>query len=114
MTVQRRIMESLEPMGYPIVPDIYEGTGQKYYTYNVADDRGLYFADDLPVSNRVSIQIHFFLPIKENYIRERNQTRQLLFQAGFTYPVITMTTETDTEKRHIIFECETEEEREED
>jgi len=112
MTVQKLIMDTLGPMGYAVVPDIYEGDDKKYYTYTIADDRGAYFADDLPISNRVSVQIHFFLPIKENYIKERNQTRQLLLHAGFTYPVITMITEPDTQKRHIIFECEVEEERE--
>jgi len=84
----------------------------KYYTYNIADDRGTYFTDDLPISNRVSVQVHFFLPNKENYIKDRNQTRQLLLHAGLTYPVISMITELDTQTRHIIFECEIEEERE--
>ena len=114
MSAEVLIMDTLKPMGCPIAPDIYDGKEKKYYTYNIADDRGAYFGDDEPLSNRVSVQVHFFLPMEENYIRIRNQTRQKLFKAGFTYPVISMTTETDTRKRHIIFECEIEEEMEEE
>ena len=106
MTVQKLIMDTLSPFGYPVVPDLYEGDEKKYFTFNIADDRGYLFADDVPSTNRITMQIHFFLPMSENYIAKKAEIRKALLDAGFTYPVIEMLTEDDTQVRHIVYECE--------
>lgn len=106
MTIQKLIMDTLAPFGYPVVPDVYDGGEKKYFTFNISDDRGDLFADDYPSTNRVTMQVHFFLPQSENYITEKAAIRGALLDAGFTYPVIEMLTEDDTGVRHIVYECE--------
>lgn len=106
MTVNQIIKKTLDPFGYPVKPDLYTGSAKKWFTFNEADNRAVIHANNAPLGDRVSVQIHFFLPLTENYLGERRRIRQVLLDAGFTYPVITMLTEDDTRIRHIIFECE--------
>lgn len=106
MTINQKIKKALAPFGYPVKPDLYTGSSPKWITFNEADNRSVMHADNRPTGDRVSMQIHFFLPENENYIVERREIRKALLQAGCTYPVITMLVETDTHTRHIIFECE--------
>lgn len=112
MTVNETIKKALEPFGYPCKPDIYTGDGTKYFTFNYADERGRDFGDNRPGYVLASMQIHFFLPMKENYRKEKKQVREALFAAGFTYPVVTELT--DGQVRHIVYECDIMEEREEE
>ena len=114
MTIRKLLFDTLSSFGYPAVPDIYEGSEKKYFTFNISDDRGFLFADDVPSTNRVTVQVHFFLPMEENYIAERAAVRKALLDAGFTYPVIEMFTENDTQVRHIVYECEISEREVED
>lgn len=113
MTVNEIIRTALAPFGYPCKPNIYEGSERKYFTFNVADERGTDFGDNEPGSILLNMQIHFFLPRKENYISEKKKIREALFAAGFTYPVVTELIETENNIRHIVYECDITEEREE-
>lgn len=110
MTAFENIVEVIKSFGYPYSPGVYEGEKKKYFTYNYADDRGGLYADNTPETTIVSVQVHFFLPLKENFIKEKNQIRQALFQQGFTYPEVTILTENEEKIRHIVFECDIEEE----
>ncbi len=112
MTVNQIIIEALEPFGYPCKPDTYSGSEKKYFTFNHADERGADFGDNQPGCIKHSMQIHFFLPMQENYIAEKKEIRKALFSAGFTYPVITELTEPENNIRHIVYECDITEERE--
>ena len=109
MTAFQNIVEAIKGFGYPYEPDLYTGTDKKYFTYNYADDRGDLYGDNEPGTIIASVQVHFFLPIGENFIREKNKIRKALFQQGFTYPEATIETEKENEIRHIIFECDIEE-----
>lgn len=106
MNVNPIIINALKSEGLPVVPGIYTGTADKYYTFNYEDDRGEIFADDTPQIDVVSIQVHLFVPLEFNYISIKKRTRSRLFGAGFSYPSITERDETDTKKKHIIFKCE--------
>ena len=106
MTVNQKIKKALGPFGYPVKPDQYTGSEKRWITFNEADNRAVMHGNNRPLGDRVAMQIHFFLPLTENYLTERRKIRQALLDAGFTYPVITMLTEDDTGYRHIIFECE--------
>lgn len=110
MTTFGKIIEAIKVFGYPYEPDIYRGPEKKYFTYNYADDRGGMYADDEPQSTIVSIQLHLFLPVRENFLSIRNKVRRELFKQGFTYPEVEILLEKDI--RHIIFECDIEEEME--
>ncbi|MDF2537411.1 MAG: hypothetical protein K0S76_432 [Herbinix sp.] len=106
MNVNPIIKSVLEPEGLPVVPGIYTGTSDKYYTFNYEDDRAIVYANDTPQIDVASIQVHLFVPIDFNYIALKKRTRSRLFGAGFSYPVITEQDEKDTKKKHIIFQCE--------
>lgn len=111
MSTNNIIMGALKKFGYPVVPDLYMGSDQRYFTFNYADDRGANFGDNEPQCTISYIQVHFFLLLNENYLELKKSIRESLFEAGFTYPQVTILTERDNGLRHLVFECEMEEER---
>lgn len=118
MTTNAVIKNALQQFGYPCSPNTYEGEEKRYFTFDSADERGTDFGDDEPSCIAVDMQVHFFLPIEENgaqinYLQLKKQVREALFSAGFTYPEVTETTEPENNIRHLIYECEITEEREE-
>ena len=113
MTVNETIICALKKFGYPCRPDLYDGEEKKYFTFNYADERGADFGDNEPGCIASSMQIHFFLPLDENCIKEKKKVREALFSAGFTYPEVTELTEKENNIRHIVYECDIAEEREE-
>ena len=60
------------------------------------------------------MQVHLFLPLKENFQKEKNRIRQMLFSQDFTWPEVMVLEENDTKTRHVIFECDYTEEIEEE
>lgn len=108
MSAFEKIVGAIQGFGYPYEPDVYGGEKKKYFTYNYADERATLFADETAVSVVASVQVHFFLPYRENFISEKNRISKALFNAGFTFPEVTILKENDI--RHIIFECDIEEE----
>lgn len=119
MTAFGAIRNALTQFGYPMEVELYEGTEKRFFTYNYADDHGDDFGDDIPGTNLVSVQVHYFMPVIENnrkvsFQTIRKQIRTALFEAGFTYPEVTIrrdrTQDTNNDMWHIIFECEYEEE----
>lgn len=106
MSALEAVLVALKDFSYPKSTQRYEGKEQKYFTYNYAADHGRDFGDDVPGCNEVSIQVHFYLPLKQNFQKEKNRIRQCLFQAGFTWPEITVLEENDTQTRHLVFECD--------
>lgn len=108
MNINEKIMKALEPIKLPVYPDRYEGQKTSYYTFNYVDDRASGFGDDIPTGVAVSMQIHLFLPRTKNYMELKKNTRDALFRAGFTFPEITELI--NGEVRHLVFECEIEEE----
>lgn len=110
MTEFEKIVNAIKDFGFPYEPDIYTGKAEKYFVYNYADERGDLFADDAPGTVIASVQVHFFMPAGEDFIKIKNKIRKSLFQHGFTFPEVTVIKE--EKKRHIIFECDVEEEME--
>ena len=86
------------------------GTLDRWVTYNTADDRGALFGGDGAQENVLSLQIHVYLPEHEDYLDLKKRIRKSLSDADFTWPVITVETEEEHRVRHIIFECDIEEE----
>lgn len=113
MTAYEKIVQSIGDLGYPYEPEVYKGKADSYFTYNYADDRGALFADNEPQTNIASMQVHFYMPADKSFSDIKKKIRNALFQNGFTYPVITVLTEDEKKIRHIIFECDIEEDMEE-
>lgn len=107
MTVNEKIVMALSQFKIPIETDFSGGSEEEYFTFNYASDRAENFGDDKPLNAVASMQIHYFLPVKKDYLSVKKQIRNALFAAGFTYPVVTHLTE-DKKIRHLIFECEIE------
>lgn len=112
MTVNEKIITALEPLGYPVVPDLYTGEKTTYITFNYSTHGGL-FANDAPGYDICLVQAHLLAPYGQNTVSLRRQIKRALFGAGFTWPA-----ETDAgsgarkEERvgqHIVFECQIEE-----
>ena len=108
------IIRAITPFGIPHAPGKYEGEEtEKWITYNYADDRGNAFADDEPGDRLVSMQLHLFLPERENFISLRREIREAIFSTGeFTFPAFTDLGPDATGKRHLVFEFDGIEERE--
>ena len=106
MSALEAIRSALSGIPYPKVPYWYDGNEKKYITYNYAADHGRDFGDDGPGYNEVSVQVHFFLPIKDNFQQDKNRIRRVLFREGFTWPEVMVLEEDETKTRHIIFECD--------
>lgn len=113
MSAGAAIVRALSKFGYPCKPDRHKDDGKKYFTYNYADERGEDYGDNRPGCIKASMQVHFFLPLDENCIKEKKKIREALFEAGFTYPTVTVLQEKEFNIRHIVFECDMAEEREE-
>lgn len=113
MTTNERLLEALKKFPYPCTPDLNEPDEEevkKYFTFNIIDEHGADFGDNEPGAIKQDMQLHFFLPIGENSIKEKRQVREAVFAAGFTYPKVTELRE--KKLKHIIFEFEAVEERE--
>lgn len=112
MTVNQRIMGALDPLGVPLVPDLYPGKADQYITFNYTT-RGASFADDAPQFDVDLVQVHFFCPHDFDSADTRKAVRRRLFEAGFTWPEEINATgdhrESAKEGQHYVFECEIEE-----
>lgn len=108
MNTFEKIVQAIKKINYPYAPDTYEGDEKRFFTYNYATDKGAIWGDNEVEAVTASIQLHFFLPATDNFIRIKKEIRNALTEEGFTFPEITVLTEEDI--RHIIFECEIEEE----
>lgn len=93
-------------------PDKHRQLGRldRWMTYNTAFERGALFGGDSAQENILSMQIHLFLPEQVNYIDQKKRIREKLSDAGFTWPTVTVQAEESNRIRHIIFECDIEEE----
>lgn len=113
MSALENIVEAIKNFGWPYEPNIYEGKRRdRWFTYNYADDRGAVFADDEPTERHVSMQVHLYLPARENFTRIREQVRESLYSHGAeTYPAVTDLGIDAIGKRHLVFEFDAIEER---
>lgn len=108
MTVNEKIIQALEALKIPVTSDFFGGKQEEYITFNYADDRAVFSADDGPEEDVAYMQIHYFLPAGKDYLENKRKIRKALLKAGFTYPDATVLMEPDNRTRHIIFECEIE------
>lgn len=121
MNTFERIQNIAKSLNIPAYPDSYTGKDsarpERWITYNLAANNGDLYGDDAPNAIVHSIQVHLFMPANKNFFAIQNSIRNALFEDGFTFPDITSqvdkitTANSGTSKlRHIVFECETEDE----
>ena len=112
MTVNKRIINALSPLGIPVTADFFGDGKAEYITFNYVTDKGALYADNEPVADVAEMQVHYFLPTTKNYLENKKKIRKALLAAGFTWPDVTVLTEPDQKTRHLTFECEIENEEE--
>lgn len=112
MTVNALIIQTLKQFCSHITPDFFGGGAEEYITFTFSNDSAAVFGDNVPLDVVSEVQIHYFLPAYKDYLENKKRMRQALLAAGFTYPEVTVLMEPDNKTRHIIFECEIENEYE--
>ena len=110
MNVNKIIVSALRPFGLPIAENLYEGKEKKYFTYNFADDRMEDAGDDTAQAYVAYLQIHYFCPMSDSYADMKRSIRRALIGAGFTPPSVVDASDTADRTRHLVFECEIENE----
>ena len=109
MNTFEKIVHAIEKFRLPLCAGcLYRRRRRHFFTYNYATDKGAIWGDNGAEAVTADIQLHFFLPAADNFIKIKKEIRNALTEAGFTFPEITVLKEEDT--RHIVFECEIEEE----
>lgn len=87
----------------PLFPNVYTGDELQYLVYNYYVIPQVY-AESAAHAARYSVQLHLYLPHKEN----PNPTKLAIINAcmagGFTFPA--MTNASDKEGQHYVFEFE--------
>lgn len=108
MTIHQKIKTALASLNIPVKEDFYGGGLEEYITWTLTRDRAALIADEKPVNEVSEVMIHYFLPRNKAYTTTRKSIRQLLLAADFTWPTVTVIEEPDGKTRHIVFECEIE------
>lgn len=103
MNVNELLISTLSSHG-PVIPDSYEGEEEKYITFNYPDETAILFGDNKPKKIAVYVQVHLYLPMQDEYQEEKMQICRELLNAGFKWPDVTILTEKEVGKRHIVFE----------
>lgn len=106
MTPFQLITEAVSPL--PAYADHSPKKDTEYVVFNIADDRGYVFGDDSATQRVMAVQVHYYSPQGINYLTTMSNIRNGLVLKGFTYPVVQVLYETDTNSHHLIFECEIE------
>lgn len=108
MNVGARVMAALDVFGDPVEKSLLYAAANKrpsrYYTFT-CDSVGDDFGDNRPGHERWLVGVHLFAPLSENCVRRVQETKQVLFAAGFTWP--RLVDATDEDGQHYVFECET-------
>lgn len=110
MTVNEKIIKALEPFGIPVRADFSDDDKEEYFTFNYIGDMAGSFGDDAPLNVIACMQIHYVSPIEMDPLMLKKRIRKALLENGFTYPEVTDATEKGDSIRHLIFECEIENE----
>lgn len=84
-------------------PNIYTGTLLDYAVWAYTEIPTVY-AERAPRAARYLIQVHYYLPAKQNPNPTKRQLQQALFSAGCTWPSILNAS--DAEGQHYVLECE--------
>lgn len=86
-----------------VFPQLYTGGLLKYIVWDYNQIPQV-FAERAPHAARYLVQVHFYLPHKENPQAVILALSRALFEKDFTWP--TVTDATDSDGQHWVLECE--------
>ena len=104
-TVNEIIVTALQSLDLPVVERLYEGKKKEYITFNYADDRAEDFGDDSPHADVAYMQVHYICTWDTDFDATKRKIRQLLFDAGFSWPEVTDASDDYEKVRHFVYEC---------
>ena len=90
----------------PVLPKVYTGPQDHYFVYDILDDRGDDFGDDIPDVDHYWIRLKFYYPMGENQTPMRNRVRNRLHDAGFSYADIIEVSDPDNGMDGLEWDCE--------
>lgn len=90
----------------PVFPKVYTGPEDHYFVYDILDDRGDDFGDDIPDVDHYWIRLKYYYPLGENQTTKRNLVRNRLHAAGFSYAEITEVSFSDEGMDGLEWDCE--------
>lgn len=106
MGVNEYVVRTLGDLGIPVSDGLYQGKATEYLYFVVADDRGGDFGDNRAMGDQYSVQVHYVCPWNVSYRAKRATIREMLEDAGFTYPEIVDLSDNTNKIRHLCFECD--------
>ena len=117
MNVFEKIHAAANTIGIYSCPDVKSEKVKRstWITYNLSYERGQVYGDDTAHDRVTAVQVHLFLPKREDFCHTRRLLRDALIAQGFTHPeMVNNSLEgKENEIRHIVFECQDDEESEE-
>ena len=105
MNINSKLLALKEIIKVNVEQDSYEGTDEKWITFNYSDDRPYFFLNGEPTADTAKLQVHFFVPKSYNYFSDKDKIQKHLEDEGFDEISSQTYYEVETKKRHIIFEC---------
>ena len=108
MTIYQKLRGAMEDLDIPLKEDFMGGGEEEYITWTETGESKSVMADDEPILDVKGLYIHWFLPRKKKHSETETRIRRMLLAGGFTWPKVTTITEPDNKTRHIVFECEVE------
>lgn len=106
MNCNEIILRALEPVGFPIEQDEYNGKEKTFLIFSYQDIRPAFHADDVPKEIAYSVLIQLICPKEYNYFAKQREITLFLTEAGFSYPDVTIFYDSDMKKRRIAFACQ--------
>lgn len=101
LELNARLQTTLEGLGLPVVPGAAVGGEERVVTYNY-DLLPVQHADDRPLFQNALVQVHLFLPRRENSVVLRSRVIAALLRGGFTFPEVVDAT--DETGQHYVYE----------
>lgn len=103
MNVIDMICNTLDPLGYPVAENMYEGKAEEYFVFDVLTETPHISADDEVQEETALIYIHFFTC--KNPHCYKTKFKYALKDAGFSVHYSKVLTNSKDDN-HIIYECE--------
>ncbi len=104
MNAGEMLLQALKPVGLPVYPTVYQGKGDEFIVFVLADERPDMCGDDEQITEICAPDIHLFS--RQDPTGKKKRIRRLLRQAGFTVTGTTELYEKDTRYHHVIISAE--------
>ena len=106
MSVGALLRSALTSLKIPVYPKVYKGDASHYFVYDILDDRGDDFGDDIPDVDHYWIRLKYYYPMGENQTSMRKIVRNRLHDAGFSYADIIDASFPDEGMDGIEWDCD--------